>query len=78
MTLELDDKTARIAQFENQLGDLQHLCAVKDTEISSNKTQLNALHKELAEYQQVVQTLESQVHLLERTRFFLSFFSLIT
>lgn len=67
LTLELDEKTARIAQFEHQLGDLQHLCAVKDTEISSTKTQLNALHKELVEYQQVVQTLESQCALLNQT-----------
>ncbi|THD25595.1 Centrosomal protein of 135 kDa [Fasciola hepatica] len=67
LTLESDEKTARIAQIENQLGDSQHLCTMKDKEISSCKTQMNTLHKDLAEYQQVVQTLESQCALLNQT-----------
>ncbi|VDP91702.1 unnamed protein product [Echinostoma caproni] len=67
LTLELDEKTARIAQLDSQLTDLQHLCSTKDQEIVSWKTQTNALRKDLAEHEQVVHTLESQCALLNQT-----------
>ncbi|TGZ61225.1 hypothetical protein CRM22_008099 [Opisthorchis felineus] len=66
LTVELDEKTAVIARLENRLQDAQHICSVREHELSSLRHQNEATRKDVVDYQKATRALESQCSLLTR------------
>ncbi|KER31405.1 hypothetical protein T265_02319 [Opisthorchis viverrini] len=66
LTVELDEKAAMIARLENRLQDAQHICSVREHELSSLRHQNEATRKDVVDYQKATRALESQCSLLTR------------
>ncbi|GAA48858.1 centrosomal protein [Clonorchis sinensis] len=66
LTVELDGKAAMIARLENRLQDAQHVCSVREHELSSLRHQNEATRKDVVDYQKATRALESQCSLLTR------------